>query len=126
MAYNQQGVSQAGAIYTHVERCPTFVNRQSCLRACYHNYSFWPALCSNVLSVTSFNFFALSSDIRVYEKAVMQELPGKFGGVMVAPVHAGGWRLVVIFAEKPARDLKEETRQAIRQMGQELSDILTH
>jgi len=85
---------------------------------------FWLALCSNVLSVTSFNFFALSSDLRVYEKAVMQELPGKFGGVMVAPVHAGGWRLVVILAEKPARDLKEETRQGIRQMRQELSDIL--
>jgi hypothetical protein len=54
----------------------------------------------------------------------MQELPGKIGGVMVAPVHAGGWRLVVILTEKPARDLKEETRQGIRQMRQELSDIL--
>jgi len=60
------------------------------------------------------------------KKAVMQELPGKLGGVMVTPVHAGGWRLVVILAEKPARDLKEETRQGIRQMRQELSDILTH
>src|SRR5258708_10066624 len=58
------------------------------------------------------------------KKAVMQELPGKIGGVMVTPVHAGGWRLVVILAEKPARDLKEETRQGIRQMRQELSDIL--
>ena len=54
----------------------------------------------------------------------MQELPGQFGGVMVAPVHAGVWRLVVIFAEKPARDLKEETYRGIRQMRQELSDVL--
>src|SRR6266566_4750912 len=59
------------------------------------------------------------------KKAVLQELPGKFGGVMVAAVHPGGWRLVVIFAEKPARDLKEETHQRIRQTRQELSDILT-
>jgi transposase len=54
------------------------------------------------------------------KKAVLQELPGKFGGVMVAAVHPSGWRLVVIFAEKPARDLKEETRQSIRQTRQEL------
>jgi len=33
-------------------------------------------------------------------------------------------RLVVIFAEKPARDLKEETHQRIRKGKQELSDIL--
>ncbi len=59
------------------------------------------------------------------KKAVLQELPGKLGGVMVAAVHPGGWRLVVIFAEKPARDLKEETHQRIRQTRQELSDILT-
>jgi RNA polymerase sigma-70 factor, ECF subfamily len=59
------------------------------------------------------------------KKAVLQELPGKFGGVMVAAVHPSGWRLVVIFAEKPARDLKEETRQSIHQTRQELSDILT-
>jgi RNA polymerase sigma-70 factor (ECF subfamily) len=59
------------------------------------------------------------------KKAVMQELPGKFGGVMVAAVHPSGWRLVVIFAEKPARDLKEETHQSIRQARQEMSDILT-
>jgi hypothetical protein len=59
------------------------------------------------------------------KKAVLQELPGKFGGVMVAAVHPSGWRLVVIFAEKPARDLKEETHQGIRQTRQELSDILT-
>ncbi len=59
------------------------------------------------------------------KKAVLQELPGKFGGVMVAAVHPSGWRLVVIFAEKPARDLKEETRQGIRQTRQELSEILT-
>ena len=58
------------------------------------------------------------------KKAVMQELPGKFGGVMVAAVHPSGWRLVVIFAEKPARDLKEETHQSIHQTRQELSDIL--
>jgi hypothetical protein len=59
------------------------------------------------------------------KQAVLQELPGKFGGVMVAAVHPGGWRLVVIFAEKPARDLMEETRQGIRQTRQELSAILT-
>jgi hypothetical protein len=59
------------------------------------------------------------------KKAVLQELPGKFGGVMVAAVHPSGWRLVVIFAEKPARDLSEETHQGIRQRRQELSDILT-
>jgi RNA polymerase sigma-70 factor, ECF subfamily len=59
------------------------------------------------------------------KKAVLQELPGKFGGVMVAAVHPSGWRLVVIFAEKPARDLKEETHQRIRKSRQELSDILT-
>jgi hypothetical protein len=58
------------------------------------------------------------------KKAVMQELPEKIGGVMVAPVHPSGWRLVVIFAEKPARDLSEETHQSIRQKRQELSDIL--
>ncbi len=58
------------------------------------------------------------------KQAVLQELPGKFGGVMVAAVYPGGWRLVVILAEKPARDLKEETRQGIRQTRQELSDIL--
>ena len=58
------------------------------------------------------------------KKAVLQELPGKFGGLMVAAVHPSGWRLVVIFAEKPARDLSEETRQSIRHTGQELSDIL--
>ncbi len=58
------------------------------------------------------------------KKAVLQELPGKFGGVMVAAVHPSGWRLVVIFAEKPARDLSEETHQSIRQTRQELSDIL--
>jgi RNA polymerase sigma-70 factor, ECF subfamily len=58
------------------------------------------------------------------KKAVLQELPGKFGGVIVAAVHPSGWRLVVIFAEKPARDLKEETRQGIRQARQELSEIL--
>jgi hypothetical protein len=56
--------------------------------------------------------------------AVLQELAGTKGGVMVAAVHPGGWRLVVIFAEKPARDLKEETRQGIRKSRQELSDIL--
>lgn len=60
------------------------------------------------------------------KKAVLQELPEKIGGVMVAAVHPSGWRLVVIFAEKPARDLKEETHQRIRQTRQELSDILTH
>ena len=59
------------------------------------------------------------------KKAVLQELPGKFGGVMVAAVHPSGWRLVVIFAEKPARDLSEETHQGIRQAKQELSGILT-
>ena len=59
------------------------------------------------------------------KKAVLQELPGKFGGVMVAAVHPSGWRLVVIFAEKPARDLKEETRQSVRQTRQELAEILT-
>ena len=59
------------------------------------------------------------------KKAVLQELPGKFGGVMVAAVHPSGWPLVVIFAEKPARDLKEETHQSIRQTRQELSHILT-
>jgi RNA polymerase sigma-70 factor (ECF subfamily) len=59
------------------------------------------------------------------KKAVMQELPDKIGGVMVAAIHPSGWRLVVIFAEKPARDLTEETRQSIRQKRQELSDILT-
>jgi RNA polymerase sigma-70 factor, ECF subfamily len=59
------------------------------------------------------------------KKAVLQELPGKLGGVMVAAVHPSGWRLVVIFAEKPARDLKEETHQSIRKTRQELSDILT-
>ena len=59
------------------------------------------------------------------KKAVLQELPGKFGGVMVAAVHPSGWRLVVIFAEKPARDLKEETHQRIRQARRELSNILT-
>lgn len=58
------------------------------------------------------------------KKAVLQELPGTFGGVMVAVVHRSGWRLVVIFAEKPARDLKEETHQSIRKSRQELSDIL--
>jgi len=58
------------------------------------------------------------------KQAVLQELPGKFGGVMAAAVHPGGWRLVVIFAEKPPRALKEETRQGIRQTRQELSDIL--
>ncbi len=58
------------------------------------------------------------------KKAVLQELPGKLGGLMVAAVHPSGWRLVVIFAEKPARDLSEETRQSIRQTRQELSDIL--
>jgi bifunctional DNase/RNase len=59
------------------------------------------------------------------KKAVMQELPSTIGGVMVAAVHPSGWRLVVIFAEKPARDLQEETRQSIHQKRQELSDILT-
>jgi hypothetical protein len=59
------------------------------------------------------------------KKAVMQELPEKIGGVMVAAVHPSGWRLVVIFAEKPARDLNEETHERIRQTRQELSDILT-
>jgi len=58
------------------------------------------------------------------KKAVMQELPEKIGGVMVTEVHPGGSKLVVIFAEKPARDLKEETRQSIHQTRQELSDIL--
>lgn len=59
------------------------------------------------------------------KKAVLQELPGKFGGIMVAAVHPSGWRLVVIFAEKSARDLSEETHQGIHQTRQELSDILT-
>jgi hypothetical protein len=59
------------------------------------------------------------------KKAVLQELPGKFGGVMVAAVHPSGWLLVVIYAEKPARGLKEETHQSIRQTRQELKDILT-
>jgi RNA polymerase sigma-70 factor, ECF subfamily len=59
------------------------------------------------------------------KKAVLQELPEKIGGVMVAAVHPSGWRLVVIFAEKPARDLEEETHQRIRKSRQELSDILT-
>ncbi len=59
------------------------------------------------------------------KKAVMQEIPDKIGGVMVAAVHPSGWRLVVIFAEKPFRDLKEETLQSIRQTRKELSDILT-
>ena len=60
------------------------------------------------------------------KKAVMQELPEKIGGVMVGAVHPSGWRLVVIFAEKPARELSEETHQSIRHTRQELSDILTH
>ena len=59
------------------------------------------------------------------KKAVLQELPGKLGGVMVAAVHPSGWRLVVIFAEKPGRDLSEETHRGIRQAKQELSGILT-
>ena len=59
------------------------------------------------------------------KQAVLQELAGKLGGVMVVAVHPGGWRLVVIFADKPARDLKEETHQGIRKSRQELSDILT-
>jgi RNA polymerase sigma-70 factor (ECF subfamily) len=58
------------------------------------------------------------------KKAVLQELPGKFGGIMVAAVHPSGWRLVVIFAEKSARDLSEETHQGIHQTKQELSEIL--
>ena len=33
------------------------------------------------------------------KKAVLQELPGKFGGVMVTAVHPSGWRLVVIFCD---------------------------
>jgi hypothetical protein len=60
------------------------------------------------------------------KKAILQELPGTLGGVMVAAVHPSGWRLVVILADKPARDLKEETRQGIHQTRQELSDILMH
>ena len=59
------------------------------------------------------------------KKTVLQELPEKIGGVMVAAVHPSGWRLVVIFAEKPARDLEEDTHQRIHQTRQELSDILT-
>ncbi len=59
------------------------------------------------------------------KKAVLQELPEKIGGVMVTEVHPGGSKLVVIFAEKPARDLEEETHQRIRQTRQELSDVLT-
>jgi len=59
------------------------------------------------------------------KRTVLQELPEKIGGVMVAAVHPSGWRLVVIFAEKPARDLEEDTHQRIHQTRQELSDILT-
>jgi RNA polymerase sigma-70 factor (ECF subfamily) len=58
------------------------------------------------------------------KKAVLQELPGKFGGIMVAAIHPSGWRLVFIFSEKSARDLSEETHQGIRQTKQELSEIL--
>jgi RNA polymerase sigma-70 factor (ECF subfamily) len=66
-------------------------------------------------------FFAAYGD----KKAVMQELPEKIGGIMVGAVHPSGWRLVVIFSEKSARDLKEETHQGIRQARKELSEILT-
>ena len=59
------------------------------------------------------------------KRTVLQELPEKIGGVMVAAVHPSGWRLVVIFAEKPARDLEEDTHQRIHQTRQALSDILT-
>ena len=59
------------------------------------------------------------------KRTVLQELPEKIGGVMVAAVHPSGWRLVVIFAEKPARDLEEDAHQRIHQTRQALSDILT-
>jgi RNA polymerase sigma-70 factor (ECF subfamily) len=59
------------------------------------------------------------------KKAVLQELPEKIGGLVVASVHPSGWRFVVIFAEKPARDLKEETHLSIHQTRKQLSDILT-
>jgi hypothetical protein len=59
------------------------------------------------------------------KKAIRQDLPKEAGGLMGAGVHRSGWEMMVIFAGKNARDLKEETHQRLHQVRQELEDILT-
>ena len=58
------------------------------------------------------------------KKAIRQHLPKEAGGLMGAGLHRSGWEMMVIFAGKNARDLKEETHQRLHQARQELADIL--
>jgi RNA polymerase sigma-70 factor (ECF subfamily) len=58
------------------------------------------------------------------KRAIRQELPQEAGGIMGAGVHRSGWEMMVIFAGKNARDLKEETHQRLHQARQALENIL--
>jgi hypothetical protein len=59
------------------------------------------------------------------KKAIRQDLPKEAGGIMGAVIHRSGWEMMVIFAGKNGRDLKQETHQRLHQVRQELEDILT-
>jgi hypothetical protein len=57
------------------------------------------------------------------KKEIMGSLPGEVGGVMVSQI-SQDWKLVIIFAKKPARDLEEKNHEHIRQIRQTLADVL--
>jgi len=59
-----------------------------------------------------------------HKKEIMGSLPGEVGGVMVSQIYQD-WKLVIIFAHKPARDLEEKTHEHIRQIRHTLTDVLT-
>jgi bifunctional DNase/RNase len=58
------------------------------------------------------------------KKAVMDTLPPEIGGVMITPIYQE-WKLVVIFAHKPARDLGKDIHQRIHQVGHDLTEIFS-
>ncbi len=54
--------------------------------------------------------------------AVLQELPVQVGGIIATGIYQN-WRLVVVLAEKPARDLSEEVHQRISLARRELTEM---
>ncbi len=78
MVYNRQGVSQAGTIYIHEEGCPTLVDRQSCLGACYYNYSFLACFMQQCPERYCWNYHNLATS-DTYPRPKFVKIVRKFG-----------------------------------------------